>query len=213
MRIKFYVGLFCLSALVCLASTPALAQRPELKSAPATTARPGNPSFEFRVLATNKTSTMEKELNEAAAAGFRFASVMGGETSFGGNEAVVVMSKKTDDAPANGRFQYKLLATSKTSTMQKEMSETGGAGFTYVGQSVFNSTFGGQEVVVIMERDKEADGVTYDFLLLATKRTSTMQKETAEAGKEGYDIVGMTVSKTAFGGTELVVILRRPKSR
>ncbi len=208
MRTKLYVCLFCLS----FSAMPALAQRPELKNQ-APTAKGATPSYEFRVLATNKTSTMEKEMNEAAAAGFRFASVMGGETSFGGNEAVVVMSKKTDDAPANGRYQYKLLATSKTSTMQKEMSETGGAGYTYVGQSVFNSTFGGQEVVVIMERDKEAGGATYDFLLLATKRTSTMQKEMAESGKEGYDIVGMTVSKTAFGGTELVVILRRPKSR
>jgi hypothetical protein len=208
MRINWYVYLFCLLAL----ALPALAQRPELKNqqAPGKTAAPG---YEFRVLATNKTSTMEKEMNETAAAGFRFSSVMGGETSFGGNEAVVVMSKKQDDAPGNSRYQYKLLATSKTSTMQKEMSEAGSAGFTYVGQTVFNSTFGGQEVVVIMERDKEAGGVTYDFLLLATKRTSTLQKEMAGAGQEGYEVVGMTVAKTAFAGAELVVILRRPKNR
>lgn len=208
MRIKLYLCLFCLSAL----ALPALAQRPELKNQPAT-GKAAIPSFEFRVLATNKTSTMEKEMNETAAAGFRFASVMGGETSFGGNEAVVVMSKKQADAPANGRYQYKLLATSKTSTMQKEMSEAGSAGFTYVGQTVFNSTFGGQEVVVIMERDKEAGGIAYDFLLLATKRTGTLQKEMAGAGQEGYEVVGMTVAKTAFAGAELVVILRRPKTR
>jgi hypothetical protein len=208
MRIKLYVCLFCLSAF----AISALAQRPELKNQPAT-AKGASPSFDFRVLATNKTSTMEKEMNETAATGFRFASVMGGETSFGGNEAVVVMSKKQDDAPGSGRYQYKLLATSKTSTMQKEMSEAGNGGFTYVGQTVFNSTFGGQEVVVIMERDKEAGGITYDFLLLATKRTGTLQKEMAESGKEGYEVVGMTVAKTAFAGAELVVILRRPKNR
>lgn len=208
MRIKLYVCLFCLSVF----AMPVLAQRPELKNQPAT-GKAAIPGFEFRVLATNKTSTMEKEMNETAAAGFRFASVMGGETSFGGNEAVVVMSKKQDDAPANNRYQYKLLATNKTSTMQKEMSEAGNGGFTYVGQTVFNSTFGGQEVVVIMERDKEAGGITYDFLLLATKRTSTMQKEMVESGKEGFEVVGMTVAKTAFAGAELVVILRRPKTR
>lgn len=208
MRIKLYVCLFCLSVF----AMPALAQRPELKNQ-AATGKAAAPGFEFRVLATNKTSTMEKEMNETAAAGFRFASVMGGETSFGGNEAVVVMSKKLEDAAANNRYQYKLLATNKTSTMQKEMSEAGNGGFTYVGQTVFNSTFGGQEVVVIMERDKEAGGITYDFLLLATKRTSTMQKEMVESGKEGYEVVGMTVAKTAFAGAELVVILRRPKTR
>ena len=32
---------------------------------------------EYRVLATNKTSTMEKELNDAAEQGFRFQAVMG----------------------------------------------------------------------------------------------------------------------------------------
>lgn len=53
---------------------------------------------EYRILATNKTSTMQKELNEAADAGYRFGAVMGGETSFGGNEAVVVM-QKADGAP------------------------------------------------------------------------------------------------------------------
>lgn len=208
MRIKLDVCLFCLLVF----AMPVLAQRPELKNQPPT-GKSAIPGYEFRVLATNKTSTMEKEMNETAAAGFRFASVMGGETSFGGNEAVVVMSKKQDDAPTAGRYQYKLLATSKTSTMQKEMSEAGNGGFTYVGQTVFNSTFGGQEVVVIMERDKEAGGITYDFLLLATKRTGTMQKEMAGAGQEGYEVVGMTVAKTAFAGAELVVILRRPKSR
>jgi hypothetical protein len=41
-------------------------------------------AVEYRVLATNKTSTMEKELNDAADVGFRFQSVMGGETTFGG---------------------------------------------------------------------------------------------------------------------------------
>jgi hypothetical protein len=33
---------------------------------------------------------MEKELNAAAEAGFRFRAVMGGETALGGNEVVVI---------------------------------------------------------------------------------------------------------------------------
>jgi len=212
MRIKLLACLFCLAAMTCFTPVQALAQtqRPELKRS---SANPRSDSFDFRVLATNKTSTMEKEMNEAAEAGYRFAYVMGGETSFGGNEAVVVMAKKLEDAPAKGRYQYKLLATSKTSTMQKEMSEAGDAGFNYCGQTVYNSTFGGQEVVIIMERAREEAPTRYDFLLLATKRTSTMQKELNGVGQEGYEVAGMTVSKTAFGGTEIVVILRRPKNK
>ena len=81
---------------------------------------------EYRVLATNKTSTMEKELNEAADAGFRFQQAMGGETAIGGNEVVAVMSR-TQKAAA--RYSYKLLATSKTSTMEKEMQAAADVGF------------------------------------------------------------------------------------
>lgn len=166
---------------------------------------------DYKLLATNKTSTMQKEMNEASDAGYRFASVMGGETSFGGSEVVVIMTKNTDGAD-KGRYEYKLLATNKTSTMQKEMQQAGDAGFEYKGQSVFSSTFGGKEVVVILERDRNATPVLYEYKLLATKKTSTMQKELMEAGREGFALVGMTVAPTAFGGNEVVCITRRPRS-
>jgi uncharacterized protein with GYD domain len=162
---------------------------------------------EYKVLATNKTSTMQKEMNEAADAGFRYGAVMGGETSFGGSEVVTVMSRANAAKP---KYEYRLLATSKTGTMQKEMQEAADAGFNYVGQSVFKSTFGGKEVVCILERDKDAALVRYEYRLLATKKTGTMQKELEEAGAAGFGIVGMTVSDTAMGGSELVTITRRP---
>jgi hypothetical protein len=160
----------------------------------------------YRVLATNKTSTMQKEMQEAAEAGFQFNGVMGGETSFGGSEVVVVMAKTPSGKP---RYDYRLLATNKTSTMQKEMQEAGDAGFEYRGQTVFKSTFGGKEVVTILERDKEAKLPKYEYRLLATKKTSTMQKELQEAGDGGFAFVGMTVADTAMGGSEVVTITRR----
>jgi hypothetical protein len=164
-------------------------------------------STDYRVLAANKTSTMQKEMNEAAEAGFRFGGVMGGETSFGGSEVVVIMSKG-GGVPA--RYDYRLLATNKTSTMQKEMQEAGDAGYEYKGQSVFKSTFGGKEVVVILERDKEAKiAGPFEYRLMAAKKTSTLQKELAEAGEAGYQFVGMTVADTLVGGNEVVAILRR----
>lgn len=163
---------------------------------------------EFRLLATNKTSTMQKEMNDAANEGFRFEGTMGGETSFGGSEVVVIMSR--DPAATKKRFEYRLLATSKTSTMQKELQQAGNAGFEFKGQSVYSSTFGGKEVVVILERDSEAKTMQWEYKLLATKKTSTMQKELNEAGAEGFVFVGVTVGDTAVGGREVVSILRRP---
>ncbi len=166
------------------------------------------PRYEYRVLATKKTSTMEKELNEIAAAGFAFHSVMGGETALGGDETVVVMAKEVG-AERSSPMVYKLLATSKTSTMEKEMQEIGVEGFRYRGQTVFKSTFGGQEVLSILELDPEKPAMRIEYKLLATKKTSTMEKELQEAGAAGFALAGLTVSTTTFGGTEVVCILQR----
>lgn len=166
---------------------------------------------EYALLATNKTSTMEKELNANAEAGYRFEGVMGGETAFGGSQVVVIMSRHAD--AAKGRYRYKLLATSKTSTMQREIEDAGDVGYEYKGQTVFESLFGGREVVVILERDKDAEVRNWQYKLLATSKTSTMEKELREAGSLGYEFVGVTVGQTAVGGNELVVITRRPQGK
>jgi hypothetical protein len=161
---------------------------------------------DYKLLATNRTSTMQKELNETAAGGYRFEKAMGGDT-FGGSEVVAVMSK--DKSNTQARFEYKLLATNKTSTMQKELQEAGDAGFEYRDQTVFKTAFGGEEVVVILEKDRNATVKRFEYQLLATNRTSTMQKELLEAAERGFQFVGMTVAKSAFGGNEVITILRR----
>ena len=161
---------------------------------------------EYKVLSTTKTSTMQKEMQEAAAAGYRFADVMGGSTAIGGAEVVVIMTKQTNPEA----YDYRLLATNKTSTMQKELQEAGDAGFAYKGQTAFKTGFGGKEVVCILERAaKDAKASRFEYRLLATSKTSTMQKELSEAGDQGFEFVGMTVAKTLMGGDEVVSILRR----
>ncbi len=163
------------------------------------------PKFDYRVLATTRTSTMEKEINQAAEAGYIFRGVMGGATEFGGDEVVVVMGKS---AAAAGKRSYRLLATSRTSTMQKELQQAGAEGFEYCGQTVFKSALAGREVAVILERDPSAVK-RIEYKLLATSRTSTMQKELQGAAADGFEFVGVTVGKTAFGGHEVVSILRK----
>ncbi len=164
--------------------------------------------YDFKVLGTTKTSTMEKEMNEAAQAGYVFHSVMGGETAFGGKEVLTIMGR----SGAGGQKVYKLLATNKTSSLEKEMQEAAESGFEYKGQTIFESSMGGREVCVIMERDRSSRSRSADYRLLATSRTSTMEKELAAAGSQGYAVVGMTVAKTAFGGNEVVCILKRAVS-
>ena len=160
---------------------------------------------DYKVLATKKTSSMEKEMNDAAANGFVFASTMGGETSVGGNEMVVVMK----NGAGKGARKYRLLATSKTSTMEKELQQLGDEGYAYKGQTVYASTFGGREVVVILEHGAEGTGRRYEYRLQATSKTSTMEKELKQAGADGFELMATTVAKTSFAGAELVSILMR----
>jgi hypothetical protein len=186
---QVYVRVAAALGMLLLSSVPALCQA----------------RVDYRVLSTTKTSTMQKEMQEAAEAGYRFGDVMGGSTAFGGSEVVVIMTKSTE-----GQFDYRLLATNKTSTMQKEMQEAGDAGFEYRGQTVFKSGFGGKEVVAILERPKDLKAPQrFEYRLLATNKTSTMQKELQEAGEQGFEFVGLTVAKTLMGGDEVVSILRR----
>ena len=93
--------------------------------------------------------------------------------------------------------------------MQKELQAAGAEGFDYRGQTVFESAFGGQEVCVILELDPESGGSRIDYRLLATNKTSTMQKELQQAGDDGFQFLGVLVGKTAFGGKEVISLLKR----
>lgn len=166
------------------------------------------PKFDYRVLATTKTSTMEKELNRAAQDGFVFSGVMGGESAFGGKEVLVVMNKRADTQAPEPR-SYKLLATSKTSTLQKELNQMGSEGFDYCGQTVFESSLGGKETAVILEKTPGPAGRQVEYKVLATSKTSTMEKELKRAGEEGYLFQGVMVGKTAFGGSEVITVMKR----
>ena len=53
--------------LSCLLAAPFVSAQTEV----------GAGAYEYRLLATNKTSTMEKELNQAGGEGFRYGHVMG----------------------------------------------------------------------------------------------------------------------------------------
>jgi hypothetical protein len=161
----------------------------------------------YRLLATSKTSTMQKEMQEAGDAGFHFVAVMGGETAAGGKETVVLMEKTSDDTT---KYSYRLLATTKTSTLQKELSEVADVGLNVVGQTVFESLMGGKETAAIVEKRSADDALRYEYKLIATSKTSTLQKEMQEVADQGFRALGMTVGKTALGGNEIVVIARRP---
>lgn len=142
----------------------------------------------YLLLATKKTGTMEKELQEAAASGFRV--LVGSPTS--GSEMAIFMERVATPPDV---YRYKLLATTRTGTMQKELNEMGAEGYQLLPRTMISKVDvtpfrGGQEIVVLMERQPNSKK-KYEYKLLATTLTSTLQKEVKEAMAAGYTLAGM----------------------
>jgi hypothetical protein len=155
-------------------------------------------TLRYKLLATSRTSTMEKEINEAAREGYRFAGTMGGDTHEG---EIITIMRKLPDGDDKDRFQYKLLATERTGTMQREMQEAADAGYEYAGQMARG------EVMLIMERDKtEASRSHSQYRLLATSRTGTMEKELNQAASDGFEFMSLLKR-----GEVMAIMRRRPQ--
>ena len=146
---------------------------------------------------------MQQELDEAAAAGYRI--LAGSPTS--GDEMAVILAKVV--TPPN-TYQYLLLATTLTGTMQREIDEAASEGFRLLPATMISKVgvFGtlmnsdAREIVMIMEKSPNSSR-RYQYMLLATFQTSTLQDEIAQAVENGYEVVGM-VSRD-----EHVLILER----
>ena len=63
--------------------------------------------------------------------------------------------------------------------------------------------------MLVLEREPDGKPIPYEYKLLATSKTSTMQRELQQAATMGYRFVGMTVASTAIGGKEVVAITRK----
>jgi hypothetical protein len=107
--------------------------------------------LEYQILSTSRTSTMEKELNQAAAAGYRFLKVTNSPNLLGGKELVVVTVKNPGDVPV-ATLQYRVLSATGNSNLQKKLQAAANEGYEYREQTTMPNVFGGTDVVVILER-------------------------------------------------------------
>lgn len=168
-------------------------------------ATPSAPSREFRFVSTTKVATMEKELNELAAQGFRLERVA---KSLVADDMAALVSREAAPPPASAetttttvttasgpRYEYKVLATRRTGTMDKEITEAAGQGYEIRGlTSMFRpgiAMFVGDETAVVMERPAGETARRFDYKLLSTRREKTMQKELEGAIASGFEPVEM----------------------
>jgi len=168
---------------------PSLAQSAPPNTAQATPAAEsrGDATRDFRFVVTTKVSTMEKELNQLAAQGFRLERA---SKSSIGDDVAALVTRDPAAAASAVRYEYKLLSTRKAGTMEKEIREAAGLGFELRGlTSMFRPGIGlliGDETAAIMERPAGETAKRYEYKLLSTRREKTLQKELDEAVTAGY---------------------------
>ena len=107
--------------------------------------------LDYQVLSTSRLSTMEKELNQAAASGYRFVKVTNTPNIFGGKELVVVTVRDLDNTASDTRH-YKVLSAGRSSSLQKKVQAAAKEGYEYLEQTTMPNIFGGTELVVILEK-------------------------------------------------------------
>ena len=144
-----------------------------------------DPESRYLLLSTVKTSTMQKELDEASAQGFRIVSAA---SSCNQSEMVLFLERVTQGPDT---YKYKLLATTRTSTMEKELNQAAKDGFRLLPRTITaKEGFLTNEIVSVLEMAPKSTK-RYEYKLLATSRTSTLQKEVTQSEADGFVLVGL----------------------
>jgi hypothetical protein len=131
----------------------------------------------YLLLATERTQTMQREIDEAAAQGFR--AVAASPTD--GDEAIILLERTT------GKYEYRLLAATRTQTLQREINDAAEAGYRLVTRAVARK---GDELLVLMEKGPERPAKA-EYQVLSTERTGTLQKEIRQASLDGYMLIAL----------------------
>ena len=177
-------------AVVVLVSVVAL-----LSLAPMAEAQVAAPDYVF--LDTEQTSTLQRELQEAADNQYR---LVPGQGSWG--RQTVILEKVFDPEP----IEYLLLATAQTATLQDEIDEAATQGYRLTSVIGTNG-----EAIVVMQRAPGQVDPTHVYVVLGTKRVGTMEEEFLAAAANGFQLVGQShynnLSSTVLGIVATVATL------
>jgi hypothetical protein len=134
----------------------------------------------YLLLDTFRTSTLQKELNQAAAAGYRLAAATGEP----GKHVALLERPLEQDSPAR---EYLVLAAQRAGTLEKELNQAADRGFRAVPGSIYATEV---ESVAVLEK-LLTDSPRYHYRVLSTTRLRTLEEELLEAAPEGYAPVGL----------------------
>lgn len=145
-------------------------------------------SENYLILSTKKIQTMEKELDQASAKGFRV--LYGAPTQQ--FDMAIFLTRSESPKP----FAYKILATSRNKTMEKEINEFAAQGYRILPRTaVFKQGLLTAEFVMLMERDSNV-AKAYEYKLVVARVENKLQKDMEAVMKDGFQPVTMiTIGK------------------
>lgn len=141
----------------------------------------------YLVLSTKKIGTMEKELDEIAAKGFRV--LYSAPTQQFDMALFLERTANTVKNPAS----YKILATTRLSTMEKELDELAEQGYRFLPRTaVFKQGLLTAEFVVVMEKSSDSI-IKYEYKLVQGRKELKVHKEIEAAIAKGFQPVTMII--------------------
>jgi hypothetical protein len=161
--------------LLCSTFTPALAQdKVKIEE-----------DQSYLVLSTKRIQTMEKELDEVARKGFRV--LYGAPTQSFDMAILLTRAPEAKDEP----YGYKILATTRNKTMEKELNELASQGYRLLPRTiVFKQGLFTSELLMIMERDPRVKK-NYEYKLVTAGKEIKLHKKIDDAMAEGFVPVTM----------------------
>jgi hypothetical protein len=176
--------------------------------------------YQYKVLATRRVSTIEKELTQSAAEGWEFRGLM---SQFGmgdlmamafthvGGETSMVLERESGETKR--RFEYRLLSAQRKKTIQQELDQAVAEGYLPLAMAGGQDTSGAMVLIgpkfvinIVLGRSLEspdADKGRYEYRLLGAAKVKTMEKDINQAAKEGF--------RYYFSTPPLAVMMRREK--
>ncbi len=141
----------------------------------------------YLVLSTKRIQTMEKELDEVAAKGFRV--LYGAPTQ---QYDMSILLKRVPEA-ANEAYSYRVLATSRLKTMEKELNDLAKQGYQLLPRTIiFKQGFITAELVMLMEKSPNSKR-NYEYKLVQGRKETKVHKEIEEGEKQGFYPVTMII--------------------
>lgn len=160
-----------------------------------------DPDQNYLILSTTRIKTMEKELDEAAAKGFR---VLYGAPTASFDMALFLEKTETSENP----YSYQILATTRNKTMEKEINEQAVKGFRILPRTIiYKQGLLTAEMVSVMEKAPNSTKI-YEYKLVEARKETKLQTKIDEARAEGFNPITMITL-----GVNVVIMEKESESK